>query len=42
MNGVKVLGNGELKNSITVIASKFSREAENKIKTAGGEAKVLS
>ncbi|MBE7547840.1 MAG: 50S ribosomal protein L15 [Planctomycetia bacterium] len=39
--GVKVLGEGELKNSITVEAHKFSKVAMKKIKAAGGEAKII-
>lgn len=42
LDGVKVLGGGELKNSLTVIAHKFSKSAIEKIKAAGGEAKVLT
>lgn len=39
---VKVLGDGEIKNPLTVIAHKFSKGAIEKIKAAGGEVKVLS
>ncbi len=42
MDGVKVLGDGELKNSLTVVASKFTKVAVEKIKAAGGEAKIIS
>lgn len=42
VTGVKVLGEGELKNPITVEAHKFSKVAIEKIKAAGGEAKVIS
>lgn len=42
LDGVKVLGEGEIKNALTVIAHKFSKSAIEKIKAAGGEAKVLS
>ncbi|MFO0792458.1 MAG: 50S ribosomal protein L15 [Candidatus Brocadiaceae bacterium] len=42
LDGVKVLGEGELKNSLTVIAHKFSKSAIEKIKAAGGEVKVIS
>lgn len=42
LDGVKVLGDGELKNSLTVIAHKFSKSAIEKIKAAGGEVKVLT
>ena len=33
---VKVLGNGELKKKLTVVAAKFSASAAEKITTAGG------
>jgi large subunit ribosomal protein L15 len=39
--GIKVLGDGEIKNSITVVAQKFSKVAIDKIKAAGGDIKVL-
>jgi large subunit ribosomal protein L15 len=42
LDGVKVLGEGELENSLTVIAHKFSKTAMEKIKAAGGEVKVIS
>ncbi|MEK6799377.1 MAG: 50S ribosomal protein L15 [Planctomycetota bacterium] len=37
---VKILGEGTLTKKLTVEAAKFSRSAEEKIKTAGGEARV--
>ena len=40
-DGVKVLGAGELTNSITVKASKFSKAAKEKIEAAGGKAEVI-
>ncbi len=40
-DGVKVLGEGELTNSITVKASKFSKAAKEKIEAAGGKAEVI-
>ena len=40
-SGVKVLGEGELKRKLTVCAHKFSKTAEDKIKAAAGEIKVL-
>ena len=40
-DGVKVLGNGTLTNSITVKASKFSKAAKEKIEAAGGKAEVI-
>jgi len=39
---IKILGDGELKNSLTVQAHKFSKPAEEKINRAGGKAEVLS
>lgn len=41
MHGVKVLGDGELKISLIVIAHKFSKIAREKIQAAGGEAKTV-
>ena len=38
---VKVLANGELTAKLTVEANAFSKKAEEAIKAAGGEAKVL-
>jgi len=38
---VKILGNGELKNPISVIANAFSKSAKEKIESAGGKAKVI-
>ena len=38
---VKVLANGELNAKLTVEANAFSKAAEEAIKAAGGEAKVL-
>ncbi|MBM4054065.1 MAG: 50S ribosomal protein L15 [Planctomycetes bacterium] len=42
VTGVKILGEGELKKPITVEAHKFSKVAIEKIKAAGGEAKIIS
>lgn len=39
---VKILGDGEIKNPITVQAHAFSRKAQDKIKNAGGSYEVLS
>lgn len=39
--GVKVLGNGELKVALTVKAAKFTKTAEEKISAAGGSIEVL-
>jgi len=38
---IKILGNGELKNKLTVKAHAFSASALEKIKAAGGTAEVL-
>lgn len=40
LDGVKVLGNGELTKKLTVVASKFSKSAEEKIKAVGGKIEV--
>ena len=42
LDGVKVLGDGEIAKPLTVSAHKFSKVAIEKIKAAGGEIKVLS
>jgi len=39
--GVKVLGNGNLKKKLTVIATAFSESAKQKIEGAGGKAEVV-
>ncbi len=41
-DGVKVLGDGELKAPLTISAHLFSKSALEKIKRAGGTAEVLS
>ena len=41
MDGVKVLGNGELTKKLTVCAAKFSATAKEKIEKAGGKAEVM-
>ena len=41
MDGVKILGYGELTKALTVKAHKFSKTAEEKIKAVGGTAEVL-
>jgi large subunit ribosomal protein L15 len=38
---VKVLGDGELKNSLTVQAHKFSKSAAEKIASVGGKTEIL-
>ncbi len=40
-NKVKVLGDGQLTKTLKIEASKFSKSAEEKIKSAGGEVIVL-
>lgn len=40
-DGVKILGNGELKVKLTVKANKFSASAEQSIAAAGGKIEVL-
>lgn len=42
LDGVKVLGDGEITKPLTVSAHKFSNVAIEKIEAAGGEIKVLS
>jgi large subunit ribosomal protein L15 len=41
-DGVKVLGDGELKVALTVRAHAFSKSAEEKIARAGGKTEILS
>lgn len=41
LDGVKVLGNGELTKNLTVKAAKFSNAAKEKIEKAGGKAEVM-
>ncbi len=38
---IKILGDGELKNAITVQAHKFSKSAQEKIEKAGGKAEII-
>ncbi len=40
LDGIKVLGNGELTKKLTVIATKFSKSAEEKILAVGGKIEV--
>jgi len=40
-DGVKILGNGELKVGLTVHAHAFSKSAQEKIAAAGGKVEVL-
>jgi len=41
LDGLKVLGNGELTKKLTVKAKKFSESAKTKIEAAGGKAEVI-
>ncbi|MCM1334142.1 MAG: 50S ribosomal protein L15 [Bacteroides sp.] len=41
LDGVKILGNGEITKSFTVKAAKFSATAKEKIEGAGGKAEVV-
>lgn len=41
MDGIKILGNGELTKSLTVKAAKFTAAAKEKIEKAGGKAEVI-
>ena len=41
LDGIKVLGNGELTKKLTVRAHKFSSIAKQKIEAAGGKAEVM-
>jgi large subunit ribosomal protein L15 len=40
-DGVKILGDGEISKALTVIANRFSKSAETKIKAAGGSVEVV-
>ena len=41
LDGVKILGNGELTKKLTVKANKFSKTAVEKIEAIGGKAEVI-
>ena len=41
LDGVKILGNGEITKKLTVKAEKFSESAKQKIEAAGGKAEVI-
>ncbi len=41
LDGVKVLGNGEISKKLTVKATAFSKSAISKIEAAGGKAEVI-
>jgi large subunit ribosomal protein L15 len=40
-DGIRILGSGELTKALTVKAQGFSKTAEEKIKTAGGQIEVI-
>lgn len=40
-DGIKILGDGELGKALTIRANKFSKSAEEKVKSAGGTVEVL-
>ena len=41
LDGIKILGNGELTRKLTVQAAAFSKSAQEKIEAAGGKAEVI-
>lgn len=41
LDGVKVLGRGDITKSLTVKVTKFSESAKSKIESAGGKAEVI-
>lgn len=41
LDGIKILGDGELKVSLTVRADSFSKTAKEKIEAAGGKVEVI-
>ena len=41
LDGVKILGNGELTKNLTVKAAAFSASAKEKIEKAGGKVEVI-
>lgn len=41
LDGVKILGNGELTKSLTIKVSRFSKSAQEKIEAAGGKVEVI-
>ena len=38
---IKILGSGELKQAVDIIATEFSKSAKEKIEKSGGKAKIL-
>ncbi|MGN0538006.1 MAG: uL15 family ribosomal protein, partial [Acutalibacteraceae bacterium] len=41
LDGIKILGNGELTKKLTVKVAAFSEAAKQKIEAAGGKAEVI-
>ena len=41
LDGIKIMGNGEITKKLTVQANKFSASAKEKIEAAGGKAEVI-
>ncbi len=41
LDGVKILGNGEIEKALNIKVTKFSKTASEKIEAAGGKAEVL-
>ncbi len=41
LDGLKILGNGDIKKKLTVKAKKFTKTAEQKITAAGGSVEVI-
>ena len=41
LDGVKVLGNGNVEKKVTVKAAKFTETAKEKIEAAGGKVEVM-
>ena len=41
VDGLKILGDGDLEKKLTVQATKFTKSAEEKIQAAGGKAEVI-
>lgn len=41
VNGVRILGNGEISQALTVKAKHFSKSAKEKIEAAGGKVEVI-
>lgn len=39
--GLKILGDGELQKKLSIVANKFTKKAEEKIKAAGGTVEVI-